>query len=390
MAIKEFDIKNLSIDSDYFKSLEHEIALMSELDHENIVRYLGTQRTKEYLYIFLDYIPGGSLERILGFFPLVERVIRIYTLQILKGLKYLHEHGVIHRDIKAGNILIDENGCIYLADFGCSKKVAGMMGQAKTITGTPNYIAPEVIVDQHYTPAADIWSLGCTIIEMFTRRPPWHSELHKFETAFAFFEWLTSTNPEIEYPANASSQALDFMKRCLHKDHHKRASVDELLTHPFVTTEPEENETVVASTPKEDEPNSSHSSQQEEQTPDMFADDLPDEYHSDDEGKNEDEVKPIDLEDMSMQVTKDELVAAHQAHHAHNAANNSSTTSSGKFTSMNASFGGNKKHSQSFKFGMKSVSFAKKAQDEQDQIQSFLKQSAAMQRSMVIDMSHKK
>jgi serine/threonine protein kinase len=107
---------------------------MSQFQHEHIVQYLGMQKTKDYLYIFLDYIPGGSLESIISDFALSENVVRRYTAQILCGLKYLHDNNIIHRDIKAGNILLDENGKIYLADFGCSTELSSFVTN-KAITG---------------------------------------------------------------------------------------------------------------------------------------------------------------------------------------------------------------------------------------------------------------
>ena len=111
-----------------------------------------------------------------------ETLIRIYTKQILEGLEYLHSHNVIHRDIKGGNVLVDSNGICKLADFGSAKKIynSSINEQYKSIIGTPYWMAPEVIKQtghgrygNYKNRKADIWSLGCTIIEMATGKPPW-------------------------------------------------------------------------------------------------------------------------------------------------------------------------------------------------------------------------
>ena len=108
--------------------MEREIKLLRELDHPNIVQYLGTQRTKRRLYIFLEFASGGSVSsRLKNFGTFSEAVIRRYTLHILRGLDYLHGHNIIHRDVKGSNLLV-HTGTVKLADFGCSKKVCVVWG----------------------------------------------------------------------------------------------------------------------------------------------------------------------------------------------------------------------------------------------------------------------
>ncbi|XP_044428633.1 mitogen-activated protein kinase kinase kinase 3-like [Triticum aestivum] len=109
----------------HIRELEEEVKLLKNLSHPNIVRYLGTVREEDTLNILLEFVPGGSIQSLLGklgSFP--EAVIRKYTRQILQGLEYLHSNAIIHRDIKGANILVDNRGCIKLADFGASKQVA--------------------------------------------------------------------------------------------------------------------------------------------------------------------------------------------------------------------------------------------------------------------------
>ena len=117
---------------------------------------------------------GGSLLAIVNKFgALPEEATRRYTRQILAGLEYLHFNSVIHRDIKAANVLVDRNGVCKLADFGTAKKVHELNSQKNSMTGTVNWMAPEVIKQEKYGRAADIWSVGCTVYEMITGQPPW-------------------------------------------------------------------------------------------------------------------------------------------------------------------------------------------------------------------------
>lgn len=100
---------------------------MRTLNHKNIVKYLGTYKDTSSLNIFLEFISGGSLEKIYKTYPMNENLIRVYTKQILEGIEYLHVNNVIHRDIKAANILVDQTGSCKLADFGSAKKIYGSL-----------------------------------------------------------------------------------------------------------------------------------------------------------------------------------------------------------------------------------------------------------------------
>lgn len=137
-----------------------------------IYRYIGTSRTSSRLYILLEYITGGSISRILKEHgPFNEELIRKYTYHIICGTEYLHQKGIIHRDIKGGNVLVTENGIAKLADFGCSKRLAGMYTTSldeslKVIKGSVPWMAPEVIKQSGHGRSSDIWSIGATAIEM--------------------------------------------------------------------------------------------------------------------------------------------------------------------------------------------------------------------------------
>ncbi|KAK3013021.1 hypothetical protein RJ639_009970 [Escallonia herrerae] len=173
----------------HIKELEEEVKLLKNHSHPNIVRYLGTVREEETLNILLEFVPGGSISSLLGKFgSFPEAVIKMYTKQLLLGLDYLHKNGIMHRDIKGANILVDNKGCIKLADFGASKQVVELatISGAKSMKGTPYWMAPEVILQTGHSFSADIWSVGCTVIEMATGKPPWSEQYQEVLTSSEF------------------------------------------------------------------------------------------------------------------------------------------------------------------------------------------------------------
>ncbi|KAK6117629.1 hypothetical protein DH2020_048644 [Rehmannia glutinosa] len=151
------------------KQLGQEIALLSRLRHPNIVQYYGSETVGDRLYIYLEYVSGGSIHKILQEYgKLGESAIRSYTQQILSGLAYLHAKNTVHRDIKGANILVDPNGRVKLADFGMAKHITGQSCPL-SFKGSPYWMAPEVIRNSNgCSLAVDIWSLGCTVLEMAT------------------------------------------------------------------------------------------------------------------------------------------------------------------------------------------------------------------------------
>ncbi|CAK9865980.1 unnamed protein product [Sphagnum jensenii] len=217
----------------HIQELEEEVKLLRNLSHPNIVCYLGTAREEEALNIFLEFVPGGSISSLLGKFgSFTEPVIRMYTRQLLLGLEYLHSNRIMHRDIKGANILVDNKGCIKLADFGASKKVVELatVSEAKSMKGTPYWMAPEVICQTGHNWQADMWSVGCTVIEMATGKPPWSQQFQ--EVAALFHIGTTKLHPPI--PAHLSPQGKDFLLKCLQREPRLRPSASELLKHPFV------------------------------------------------------------------------------------------------------------------------------------------------------------
>ncbi|KAJ4719478.1 Mitogen-activated protein kinase kinase [Melia azedarach] len=241
----------------HIKELEEEVKLLKDLSHPNIVRYLGTVTEEESLNILLEFVPGGSISSLLGKFgPFPEAVMRAYTKQLLLGLEYLHSNGIMHRDIKGANILVDNKGCIKLADFGASKQVAELatVSGAKSMKGTPYWMAPEVILQTGHSCSADIWSVGCTVIEMATGKPPWSQQYQ--EVAALFYIGTTKSHPPI--PEQLSAEAKDFLLKCLQKEPNLRPTASELLKHPFVTGE-ESHSVLHASMENSEIPSLSHS-----------------------------------------------------------------------------------------------------------------------------------
>jgi len=235
-AVKELVFEN-SLEAEAHRSVlsfRQEIELMRSLRHENIVRYLGTQVTDtNTICIFLEFVSGGSLSSVLSKFgPLTESVIRVYTKQVLTGLEYLHKNGIIHRDIKGANILVDPAGTVKLTDFGCAKAIRGLQGSnIKSLVGTPYWMAPEVIRNEGYGRSADIWSLGCTIVEMACGRPPWSQEFT--ELAAAMYH-IASSNEIPHIPDSLSSDGHDFLLLCFRRESRERSDASTLLSHVFI------------------------------------------------------------------------------------------------------------------------------------------------------------
>ncbi|KAL4897035.1 hypothetical protein BDV59DRAFT_83809 [Aspergillus ambiguus] len=203
---------------DMVAALNQEIDTMQHLEHPNIVQYLGCERGEFSISIYLEYISGGSIGSCLrkhGKFE--ESVVKSLTSQTLSGLAYLHDRGILHRDLKADNILLDLDGTCKISDFGISKKTDNIYGNDSTnsMQGSVFWMAPEVIHSQGqgYSAKVDIWSLGCVVLEMFAGRRPWSKE----EAIGAIFKLGSlSQAPPIpdDVSLNISPAALAFMYDC--------------------------------------------------------------------------------------------------------------------------------------------------------------------------------
>ncbi|KAL9639619.1 MAG: hypothetical protein Q9164_000813 [Protoblastenia rupestris] len=244
LAVKQVEVnqKAAGDDKDKMKemvsALDQEIDTMQHLEHPNIVQYLGCERKEYSISIFLEYISGGSVGSCLrkhGKFE--ESLVSSLTRQTLAGLAYLHQEGVLHRDLKADNILLDVDGTCKISDFGISKKTDDIYGNDVTnsMQGSVFWMAPEVIRSQGkgYSAKVDIWSLGCVVLEMFAGRRPWSKE----EAVGAIYK-LGSLNQAPPIPDDVattiSAEAVAFMLDCFTIDASERPTAETLLLrHPF-------------------------------------------------------------------------------------------------------------------------------------------------------------
>ena len=234
VAVKRFPLT--SIDETSLGSIQAEIELMQRLNHPNIVKYIDTIRSRDYLHIVLEYIENGSLSYVLRKFgSFSESLVAIYVAQILRGLVYLHEQGVLHRDIKGANILTTKDGHVKLADFGVALKVnpsqvvgQGHLERGEDVVGSPYWIAPEIIEMSTPTEKCDIWSVGATIIELLTGKPPY------FDMApmAALFHIVQDDYPAL--PDGISPALRDFLFLCFQKEPAMRSSASSLLEHPWL------------------------------------------------------------------------------------------------------------------------------------------------------------
>lgn len=132
--------------------------------------FFGSEWNKEFLKIYMEFVDGGSIASLIKTYnPFTENIAARYTKQILEGLEYLHYHKVVHWDIKGANVLVTRNGVVKLSDFGSAKRICSY---EVSMIGTIAWMAPEVIAAKGYNWFADIWSLGCTVYEMLTGKPP--------------------------------------------------------------------------------------------------------------------------------------------------------------------------------------------------------------------------
>ncbi|KAG8388554.1 hypothetical protein BUALT_Bualt02G0137500 [Buddleja alternifolia] len=238
MAVKSAEISSS-------KTLKKEAELLRKFEGcPHVIHCFGAGESQENgatLYnIFLEYAPGGTLgdlikkSKVHGGLP--ENQIKLHVKSLLLGLSFIHRSGCIHRDIKPDNILLDGNGNVKIADFGLAKKYGikeyGTNKRKKGCIGTSLYMAPEIIENEVYEPPVDIWALGCTVVEMITRKPVWDSP--DADPFVVMFMIMTVGMPEI--PKGLSEEAEDFVRRCLVVDPEKRWTAEMLLDHPFVAS----------------------------------------------------------------------------------------------------------------------------------------------------------
>ncbi|XP_060190010.1 mitogen-activated protein kinase kinase kinase 18-like [Lycium barbarum] len=230
-----FAVKSMELSKSQL--LQKEQKILSKLSSPYIVSYKGYDVTKEsnklMFNLMMEYMLDGTLSdeirRKDG--RIKEPLIGYYTKQILQGLEYLHTRGIVHCDIKGQNIFLGKTRA-KIADFGCARWIDPVERDscAEPIGGTPMFMAPEVARGEEQRCPADIWALGCTIIEMATGGSPWANVTNAASLLYRIA--FSGQSPEI--PKLLSLQARDFLSKCLTRDSKERWTAKELLKHPFL------------------------------------------------------------------------------------------------------------------------------------------------------------
>ncbi|KAJ3686093.1 hypothetical protein LUZ61_015257 [Rhynchospora tenuis] len=219
--------------------IKREESILASLNSPFVISYLGSDISKDHhtdqlcYNLFMEYASGGSLSDEVRKHDgcLKESFVRSRTFEILSGLGYLHGIGIVHCDIKGQNVLIGSDGRVRIADFGCAKSEF-CEDDGSQIRGTPMYMAPEVARGEEQGTAADMWALGCTVLEMVTGCVPWSG----FSDQFSVIRHIGYSADVPEVPNWISDEAKDFLSKCLIRDPSKRWSAEQLINHPFVAS----------------------------------------------------------------------------------------------------------------------------------------------------------
>ncbi|ELP90125.1 cell division control protein 15, CDC15, putative [Entamoeba invadens IP1] len=227
VAIKQMKVNKKSV----LKEVAEEIKLLRFLENDYIVRYIASTQSHGCLYIVMEFMESGSLLNIVKQFKQLNEVLSAkYIYQVLIGLEYIHGQGIVHRDIKAANILVAKDGRVKIADFGVSIQTSDLSnGNSEDPIGTPNWMSPEVIQMQGTTIKADIWALGCTVIELITGNAP-YSDLNP--TA-ALYRIVSDEHPP--FPPSVSPYLRQFLLACFDRDINLRKTAKELKSFKWIT-----------------------------------------------------------------------------------------------------------------------------------------------------------
>ncbi|KAI9885280.1 MAG: hypothetical protein M1823_002907 [Watsoniomyces obsoletus] len=263
MAVKEIRLHDPQMIPAIAQQIRDEMEVLEVLDHPNVVSYHGIEVHRDKVYIFMEHCSGGSLSNLLEHGRIEdETVTMVYALQMLEGLAYLHASGIVHRDIKPDNILLDHQGVIKFVDFGAAKIIArqgrttagpvltnptssggrnnqhadmkpARPGEAASLTGTPMYMSPERIKGDRdgREGAVDIWSLGCVILEMASGRRPWSNLDNEWAIMYNIAQ---GNSPPLPSQEELSDLGRDFLRRCFIRDPEQRSTAAELLQHEWI------------------------------------------------------------------------------------------------------------------------------------------------------------
>ncbi|QRV94765.1 kinase domain protein [Ceratobasidium sp. AG-Ba] len=242
MAVKQVDLPQSDRDREDSKqafivqALKNECSVLRRLTHPNIIRFLGSERTLDTLSMFLEYIPGDHLGKLLkDTGKLEDKTVRFITRQIVDGLAYLHVSGVIHCNLKCSNVLVSDFGLCRIFGFSVSEQKENTHEDYRGIRmqGSIYWMAPEMIHDenQFYDPKVDIWSLGCTTTEMQTAQRPW---LGENAITVLYKVGVDKEAPPISDTISLTSLGLDFRRQCFRADPAQRSTAAELLHHPWL------------------------------------------------------------------------------------------------------------------------------------------------------------
>ncbi|KAJ7206236.1 kinase-like domain-containing protein [Mycena haematopus] len=211
----------------------NQISVMKEFQHPNIISFVASYLVEpEQLWIVTDYIEGCKLTEVIRNNKIIEDQASNICLQTCKGLAYLHSQRVIHRDIRASNILVDSTGRVKIVGFGYCAKLTSQRPRRASMAGTPHWMAPEILRQEIYGVEVDVWSLGIMVIELTrveNERPYMNEEL-----LTVFYRIAANGTPTINKSEAPSSELDNFLTLCLCVDATHRATADELVTHPFL------------------------------------------------------------------------------------------------------------------------------------------------------------
>ncbi|CCW63023.1 unnamed protein product [Phytomonas sp. EM1] len=224
-AIKIID-KGLIKEEFMEEQMLREIAVMRKLRHRNIMKLHDVLETHHHYFLVLEHVSGGELfDKIVGAKRLDEPTARKYFHQLIAGMYYCHSYGFAHRDLKPENLLLGENDTLKISDFGLCNMQQSVLLQ--TVCGTPNYVAPEVLMERGYNGlSADIWSCGVILYVMLSGRLPFESKNMKLLMAKIEYG-------EYQMPKYLSRSCMDLIRRILVVDPLKRISMEGIIKHPW-------------------------------------------------------------------------------------------------------------------------------------------------------------